>query len=77
MLNAWTMPGLPGRPRTGAGLSPMRLLDEAGFTSVIATNSEHEYLRYLRIGRAPAPAHNELVEVSDEKQTGAGPRATS
>ena len=31
-------------------MSPMRALDAAGFTSVIATNSEHEYLRYLRLG---------------------------
>lgn len=71
MLNAWTMPGLPGRPRTGAGTSPMRLLDEAGFTSVIATNSEHEYLRYLRPGDR-LHGENELVEVSDEKQTALG-----
>ena len=71
MLNAWTMPGLPGRPRTGAGMSPMRLLDEAGFTSVIATNSEHEYLRYLRLGER-LHGENELVEVSEEKQTALG-----
>jgi acyl dehydratase len=71
MLNAWTMPGLPGRPRTGAAMSPMRLLDEAGFTSVIATNSEHEYLRYLRLGER-LHGENELVEVSAEKQTALG-----
>jgi acyl dehydratase len=71
MLNAWSMPGLPGRPRTGAGMSPMRLLDEAGFTSVIATNSEHEYLRYLRLDDR-LHGENELVEVSDEKQTALG-----
>jgi acyl dehydratase len=71
MLNAWTMPGLPGRPRTGAGMSPMRLLDEAGFTSVIATNSEHEYLRYLRLGER-LHGENELVAVSEEKQTALG-----
>ncbi len=71
MLNAWTMPGLPGRPRTGAGTNPMRLLDEAGFSSVIATNSEHEYLRYLRLGER-LTGHNELIEVSDQKQTTLG-----
>jgi acyl dehydratase len=45
MLNAWTMPGLPGRKGSDPSMSPMRALDEAGFSSVIATNSEHEYLR--------------------------------
>src|SRR4029453_9460692 len=44
MLNAWTMPGLPGRRADDTSMSPMRALDAAGFTSVIATNSEHEYL---------------------------------
>ncbi|MEN8158976.1 MAG: MaoC family dehydratase N-terminal domain-containing protein [Myxococcota bacterium] len=71
MLNAWTMPGLPGRPRTVDGPNAMRLLDDAGFTSVIATNSEHEYVRYLRLGDR-LHAENELVEVSDEKQTALG-----
>ena len=68
MLNAWTMPGLPGRPRASDGPNAMRLLDEAGFTSVIATNSEHEYVRYLRLGDR-LHGENELVEVSDEKRT--------
>lgn len=70
MLNAWTMPGLPGRPPS-TGPNPMRLLDEAGFTSVIATNSEHEYVRYLRPGDL-LHGHNELVDVSEEKQTALG-----
>jgi acyl dehydratase len=70
MLDAWTMPGLPGR-RAGPGLNPLRALDAAGFTSVIATNSEHEYVRYLRLGDL-LHAHNELVDVSEEKQTALG-----
>jgi len=71
MLNAWTMPGLPGRGDNDESTSPMRALDAAGFTSVIATNSEHEYLRYLRLGdRLSGSA--ELVDVSEEKQTGLG-----
>jgi acyl dehydratase len=49
----------------------MRALDAAGFTSVIATNSEHEYLRYLRPGDL-LHGHNELVDVSAEKQTALG-----
>jgi len=70
MLDAWTMPGLPGR-RAGPAPNPLRALDAAGFTSVIATNSEHEYLRYLRLGDL-LHAHNELVDVSEEKQTALG-----
>jgi acyl dehydratase len=71
MLNAWTMPGLPGRRAGDASMSPMRTLDAAGFTSVIATNSEHEYLRYLRLGDHLHGTH-ELVDVSEQKQTALG-----
>jgi acyl dehydratase len=71
MLNAWTMPGLPGRRRNDTSTSPLRALDEAGFSSVIATNSEHEYLRYLRPGDL-LHGHNELVDVSEEKRTALG-----
>jgi acyl dehydratase len=71
MLDAWTMPGLPGRRASHPGTSPLRALDQAGFTSVIATNSEHEYVRYLRLGDL-VHAHDELVGVSEEKQTALG-----
>jgi acyl dehydratase len=71
MLNAWTMPGLPGRRTGDASMNPMRALDAAGFTSVIATNSEHEYLRYLRLGDQ-LHGTSELVDVSEQKQTGLG-----
>jgi acyl dehydratase len=49
----------------------MRALDAAGFTSVIATNSEHEYVRYLRPGDLLL-GYSELVDVSEEKQTALG-----
>jgi acyl dehydratase len=71
MLNAWTMPGLPGRRGGDRSMNPMRALDAAGFTSVIATNSEHEYLRYLRLGDH-LRGTPELVDVSEEKQTALG-----
>jgi acyl dehydratase len=71
MLDAWTMPGLPGRRGGNPARSPLRALDAAGFTSVIATNSEHEYVRYLRLGDL-LHAWNELVDVSEEKQTALG-----
>jgi acyl dehydratase len=71
MLNAWTMPGLPGRRGNDPSMNPLRALDAAGFTSVIATNSEHEYVRYLRPGDLLL-GYSELVDVSDEKQTALG-----
>jgi acyl dehydratase len=71
MLDAWTMPGLPGRRASDPGMNPLGALDAAGFTSVIATNSEHEYVRYLRLGDH-LHAHNELVDVTEEKQTALG-----
>jgi acyl dehydratase len=71
MLNAWTMPGLPGRRGDDRSMNPMRALDAAGFTSVIATNSEHEYLRYLRLGDY-VHGTPELVDISEEKRTALG-----
>jgi acyl dehydratase len=71
MLNAWTMPGLPGRRGGEPGMNPMRALDAAGFTSVIATNSEHDYVRYLRPGDL-LHGYNELFDVSEEKRTALG-----
>jgi uncharacterized OB-fold protein len=51
MLQAWTMGGLSGHAgRTQAYDELLGLLDEAGFTSVVATDCEQEYLRPLRPG---------------------------
>lgn len=51
MLQAWNMVGLRRRPATGGAQDQlMRYLDEAGFTSVVATNCEQVYHRYLRPG---------------------------
>ncbi|HEU5160564.1 MAG TPA: OB-fold domain-containing protein [Streptosporangiaceae bacterium] len=53
MLQVWSMPGL-GRPRGGSVADePLRLLDAAGFTGVVATNCEQTYDRYLRHGEWP------------------------
>ncbi|MFE2290602.1 bifunctional MaoC family dehydratase N-terminal/OB-fold nucleic acid binding domain-containing protein [Streptomyces sp. NPDC059452] len=54
MLQSWTMGGLTGHPH-GTGRSAaydelLRLLDGAGYTSVVATDCEQEYLRPLRPG---------------------------
>ncbi|MGY0025258.1 bifunctional MaoC family dehydratase N-terminal/OB-fold nucleic acid binding domain-containing protein [Streptomyces sp. cg35] len=51
MLQAWTMAGLPGYAgRAGAYDDLLALLDGAGYTSVVATDCEQEYLRPLRPG---------------------------
>ena len=75
MLNAWTMPGLPGRPARQMEEDPAGAcysdLDAAGYTSVVATNSDHEYTRYLRLGDL---VHGKGVveDVSEEKTTALG-----
>ncbi|MBV7698768.1 OB-fold domain-containing protein [Streptomyces sp. TRM70350] len=51
MLQAWTMGGLAGHTtRTPAYDELIGLLDDAGCTSVVATDCEQEYLRPLRPG---------------------------
>ena len=75
MLNAWTMQGLKPRPADPRSPRPSgsvyAALDAAGYTSVVATNSEHEYLRYLRLGDWLSGT-DRLVDVSEEKKTGLG-----
>lgn len=76
MLNAWTMQGLVPRGDADAGRpDPAGVayagLDAAGYSSVVATNSEHEYVRYLRLGDLIAGTAR-LTEVSEEKKTGLG-----
>lgn len=72
MLNAWGMLGLvpPGTNRQ-SGVDTYATLDAAGYTSVVATNSEHQYLRYLRLDEQ---IHGSicLVDVSPEKTTALG-----
>ncbi|MHB9852225.1 bifunctional MaoC family dehydratase N-terminal/OB-fold nucleic acid binding domain-containing protein [Streptomyces krungchingensis] len=51
MLQAWTMGGLSGHTgRSEAFDELLGLLDDAGYTSVVATDCEQEYLRPLRPG---------------------------
>ncbi|QGV79710.1 bifunctional MaoC family dehydratase N-terminal/OB-fold nucleic acid binding domain-containing protein [Streptomyces ficellus] len=53
MLQVWTMGGLSGHTsRSGAYDELFALLDGAGFTAVVATDCEQEYLRDLRPGDA-------------------------
>jgi hypothetical protein len=75
MLQAWTMQGLrrhaPGAGPPGPIGEVMRLLDAAGYTSVVATNCRQEYRRYLRPGDQISVTTRVAV-VSDEKQTALG-----
>jgi uncharacterized OB-fold protein/acyl dehydratase len=77
MAQVWTMRGL--RPAAdGADEGPgdplglmSAALDEAGFTSVVATNSEQEYYRYLRLGEQ-VTVRSSLEGVTGPKRTALG-----
>jgi len=73
MLQAWVMRGIRARPATGGNARDelMRVLDGAGFTSVVATNCEQEYHRYLHLGDHLSTS-TVIESVSDEKATGLG-----
>jgi uncharacterized OB-fold protein len=69
MAQVWTMRGLhPQADDDPLGLMSA-VLDEAGFTSVVATNCEQEYHRYLR--------HGEQVMVRSRLDSVTGPKRTS
>ncbi len=72
MIQAWTMPGLHGA-RTGddpLGLIN-RVMDEAGFTSVVATNCDQTYQRYLKLGEQLS-VRTRLLDVTGPKRTALG-----
>lgn len=78
MLQTWTMPSpiLEGiGERGGAPVviksNPTAFLDEAGYTSTVATNSEFEIERYPRLGDMIS-ASTVYESVSDEKKTALG-----
>jgi uncharacterized OB-fold protein len=70
MAQVWTMRGLHPQADDDDPLGLMSaVLDEAGFTSVVATNCEQEYHRYLR--------HGEQVMVRSRLDSVTGPKRTS
>jgi 3-oxo-4,17-pregnadiene-20-carboxyl-CoA hydratase alpha subunit len=73
MLQVWGMRGLrpPAPPGENAQSALMAILDEAGFTSIVATNCEQTYNRYLRPGDV-LTASSVIDSVSEEKRTGLG-----
>jgi uncharacterized protein len=70
MAQVWTMRGLYPAGNDDDPLGRMsEVLDQAGFTSVVATNCEQEYRRYLR--------HGELVTVRARLESVTGPKRTA
>ena len=72
MLQTWTMDA----PRDPDALGPndqvVKLLDQAGYTSVVAVNYEHEYLRELQHGERIS-VRSMAEDLSEEKKTALGP----
>jgi uncharacterized protein len=72
MAQVWTMRGLhPPRERDDPLGLMIAALDEAGFTSVVATNCEQQYHRYLRHGER-LTVRASLVDVAGPKRTSLG-----
>jgi uncharacterized protein len=70
MAQVWTMNGLHGTRAADDPLGAMMAaLDDEGFTSVVATNSEQTYHRYLR--------HGERVAASTRLDSVVGPKHTA
>ncbi len=80
MIQVWTMPGL--RPAEAGHASAaendadplgqmMTVLDEAGFTAVVATNCDQTYHRYLHHGELLS-LRSELTDVTGPKRTALG-----
>ena len=72
MIQVWTMPGLHGGRTDDDPLGVMSLaLDEAGYTSVVATNCDQVYHRYLRHGEQ-VRVRASLLDVTGPKRTALG-----
>ncbi len=79
MLQTWTMatPQITGiaerggSPVEGTRAAVLTLLDDAGFVGTLASNSEFEIVRYLKLGDEVS-ATTVLESVSPEKQTRLG-----
>jgi hypothetical protein len=79
MLQTWTMatPKISGIAARGgspvelSGGNPLSVLDDAGFTATLASNSEFEIERYVHLGEV-VTATTAIESISDEKQTRIG-----
>lgn len=72
MAQVWTMFGLHGsRPADDPMAATNELLDAAGYTSVVGTNCEQTYHRYLVPGEQ-VQVTSALAEITGPKRTGLG-----
>jgi uncharacterized OB-fold protein len=72
MIQVWTMPGLHGARADDDPLGQMsNVLDEAGYTSVVATNCDQAYHRYLKVGEQLS-VRARLLDVTGPKRTALG-----
>jgi uncharacterized OB-fold protein len=72
MAQVWTMPGLRGtRGATDPLSQAMEVMDSAGYTSVLGTNCDQTYERYLRVGEQVSVT-TRLEDVVGPKRTGVG-----
>ncbi|UDY22290.1 FAS1-like dehydratase domain-containing protein [Nocardioides sp. Kera G14] len=72
MAQVWTMYGLGGRPADDDPLHAMMgFLTSVGYTAVLGTNCEQDYIRYLRVGER-VRVTTALVDVVGPKTTGMG-----
>ena len=72
MAQVWTMRGLHGaRPADDPLSAVSQIFDDAGYTSVVATNCDSTYHRYTRPGEEVAIS-SALTDVVGPKQTGLG-----
>ncbi len=70
MVQVWTMQGLsPLRDPADPLYATMNMLDEAGYTSVVATDCEQTYARYLRPG--------EQLTITTRLESVVGPKQTA
>ncbi len=72
MLQTWTMDAPRDPAVLGANDEVMKRLDAAGYTSVVAVNYEHDYLRELKHGERIS-VRSIAEDLSVEKQTALGP----
>ena len=72
MIQVWTMPGLHGVRGDDDPLGQMSaVLDQAGYTSVVATNCDQAYQRYLKLGEQLS-VRARLLDVTGPKRTALG-----
>lgn len=71
MLQTWTMDAPRDVDGDAANDRVMRLIDEAGYTSVVAVNYEHDYRRELRHGERIS-VRSTPEDLSAEKKTALG-----